>query len=81
MNEYVHPDLDVAASAIVAAGKPLYPAGNRDSAAHTVTADDTSFDSGALQSAASFTQTFAKAGTFAYHCSIHSRMVGTIVVH
>jgi hypothetical protein len=45
-----------------------------------VTADDGSFDSGTLNPGASFSQTFSTAGTFTYHCAIHPRMTGTIVV-
>jgi plastocyanin len=52
---------------------------------HTVTADDGSFDSGKLDSGASFKQTFAKAGTFPYFCQFHGGkgsegMAGAIVV-
>jgi plastocyanin len=54
---------------------------NNDSAGHTVTADDGSFKSDALATGATFSQTFATAGTFAYHCAIHSSMKGTITVH
>jgi plastocyanin len=54
---------------------------NTDSAGHTVTADDGSFKSDKLGTGATFSQTFTKAGTFAYHCSIHSSMTGTITVH
>jgi len=46
---------------------------------HTVTADDKSFDSG-RKAAGTFPQTFAKAGTIAYHCEVHVKMHGTIVV-
>ena len=54
---------------------------NKDSATHTVTWDDGSQGSGSLTAGgAPYTQTFATAGTFAYHCSIHSSMKGTIVV-
>lgn len=53
---------------------------NNDSAGHTVTADDGSFDSGRLSNGASFTQAFATAGTFTYHCAIHSSMKATVVV-
>jgi plastocyanin len=53
---------------------------NNDSASHTVTADDGSFKSESLGSGATFSQTFATAGTFAYHCAIHSTMKGTVVV-
>ncbi len=47
---------------------------------HTVTANDGSFDSSTIQRNASFNFTFSKAGTFAYHCSIHPTMLGTVTV-
>lgn len=53
---------------------------NTGSAPHTVTADDGSFDSGSLANGATFSHTFAKAGTFTFHCAIHSTMKGTVVV-
>ena len=53
---------------------------NNDSASHTVTADDGSFKSGTLGKGGTFSQTFATAGTFAYHCNFHSSMTGTITV-
>ena len=53
---------------------------NTDSAGHTVAADDGSFTSGTLGTGAMFGQTFSTAGTFAYHCSIHASMTGTVVV-
>jgi plastocyanin len=53
---------------------------NTGSAAHTVTADDNSFDSGNLNGGGTFSQTFTTAGTFAYHCKIHSQMKATVVV-
>jgi plastocyanin len=53
---------------------------NQDSTAHTVTADDGSFDSKSLASGQGFSQAFSTAGTFTYHCSIHSSMMATITV-
>jgi plastocyanin len=54
---------------------------NFDSTAHTATADDgTSFDSGTLSQGQSRTITFAKAGTYTYHCAFHAFMTGTVVV-
>ena len=53
---------------------------NSGAATHTVTADNDAFDSGRLAPGASFSQTFAAAGTFTYHCEIHPQMIGTIVV-
>src|SRR5258705_5971064 len=42
---------------------------NNDGTPHTVTADDGSFNSGAISPGASFSHTFLSAGTFAYSCS------------
>ena len=53
---------------------------NADSTQHTVTADDGSFDSGPLDPGATFNQTFSTAGTFTYHCNIHSNMTATVTV-
>ena len=53
---------------------------NQDSTTHTVVADNGEFKSGNLGNGATFSFTFSTAGTFAYHCSIHSTMKGTVVV-
>jgi plastocyanin len=53
---------------------------NQDTTGHTVTADDGSFDSGTIAPGSTFSQTFTTAGTFAYHCSIHPTMTGTVTV-
>ena len=54
---------------------------NGDSTAHTVTFDDTSItSSGNVDAGGTFSTTFAKAGTFTYHCTIHSNMKGTVTV-
>ena len=53
---------------------------NNDSATHTVVAVDGSFKSGDLGQGATFENTFTTAGTFAYKCSIHPNMTGTVVV-
>jgi plastocyanin len=54
---------------------------NFDSIEHTATLDG-AFDSGHVPafSAHSNAVTMSKAGTFTYHCTIHSGMVGTIIV-
>jgi plastocyanin len=54
---------------------------NSDSATHTVTADDDSFDSGHLRPGQEFTRTFSSTGTFAYHCTIHRFMRGRLSVY
>ena len=53
---------------------------NEDGTQHTVTADDGSFDSGALSQGATFSQTFGTAGTFTYACAFHPSMMATITV-
>ncbi len=53
---------------------------NMDTAAHTVTSDTGAFDSKNMANGASFSFTFNQAGSFAYHCAIHPRMVANIVV-
>lgn len=52
----------------------------RDTVGHSATAADGSFDSGVKRDGATFTQTFSTAGTFAYQCTIHSAMTGTVTV-
>lgn len=53
---------------------------NNDSASHTATADDGSFDTGAIAQGESATVTFDTPGTYTYVCSFHPAMTGTIVV-
>jgi plastocyanin len=53
---------------------------NDGPSAHSATASDGSFDTGVLQKGQSGSHTFTKAGTFAYVCTIHPFMHGTIVV-
>jgi plastocyanin len=53
---------------------------NNDTTQHTVTSDTNAFDSGVLDPGGMFTFTFNQAGTFAYHCNIHTFMKGTITV-
>lgn len=51
-----------------------------DNTAHTVTADDGSFDSGGHGSGETFDHTFDEAGSVTYHCTIHETMKGTVSV-
>lgn len=53
---------------------------NKDSVAHTATADDKSFDTGMLAQGKKGSVTFDKAGTYTYHCTPHPNMKGTIIV-
>ena len=54
---------------------------NKDSAPHTVTSDDSKFaSSGNLSQNQTYKITFATAGIYAYHCTIHPSMTGTVTV-
>ncbi|MCB9357888.1 MAG: T9SS type A sorting domain-containing protein [Calditrichaeota bacterium] len=53
---------------------------NNDSAPHTATSTTGAFDSGNLNSGASFGTQFAQEGSFAYVCLYHSNMSGVINV-
>jgi plastocyanin len=48
--------------------------------AHSVTADDGSFDSGTQSDGFVFTHVFAKPGTYTYHCSLHTGTLGKVTV-
>jgi plastocyanin len=57
---------------------------NKDNTAHTVTSDAGSletFDSGSIASGGTFTWLFSTTGTFAYKCTFHPGMKGTVVVN
>lgn len=53
---------------------------NSDGYAHTVVSDDGTINSGNLDTGKTFSSSFSKTGTYAYHCSIHPYMTGTITV-
>jgi Cupredoxin-like domain len=53
---------------------------NNGPTAHTATASNGSFDTGILKKGQSASHTFSQAGTFAYICSLHPFMHGTVVV-
>lgn len=53
---------------------------NEDSAPHTATADDGSFDTGTLDKGKLKSETFKQAGTFPYYCEIHPTMHGSVEV-
>ncbi len=54
---------------------------NKDASAHTVTSDQSLFDSGSLGQNQTFSHTFNSTGDFMYHCAVHASMAhGTIRV-
>jgi plastocyanin len=55
--------------------------GGSNGTIHSILADDiVSFSSGNITPRGTFEHTFATAGTYPYHCSIHPTMRGTITV-
>jgi plastocyanin len=53
---------------------------NIDGSGHTTTSNGNVWNSGTLSNGQNFSFTFNSAGTFAYHCGIHSGMTGSITV-
>ena len=53
---------------------------NQDTAPHTATADDDSWDTGTIEKGKIGSETFKEAGTFTYFCEIHPTMKGTVEV-
>ncbi|MCX6347189.1 MAG: cupredoxin domain-containing protein, partial [Actinobacteria bacterium] len=53
---------------------------NNDNHDHTVTSDSGTFNSGNIANGSTFSFTFSTAGAYSYNCSIHTSMIGTIVV-
>jgi plastocyanin len=53
---------------------------NKDDEPHTVVSDTGLFRSGAMDTNESFSFKFDKPGTYHFTCSIHPRMVGTVIV-
>jgi plastocyanin len=53
---------------------------NKDPTDHTVQADDGSYGSAHLGTGKTYSHTFSAAGTYTYHCNIHTYMKGTVVV-
>lgn len=53
---------------------------NADEDPHTITANDKTFHSSALDTDNKYSFTFAMPGTYAYFCSLHPHMTGKIIV-
>jgi len=53
---------------------------NRDTTAHTVTSNSSSFDSGTMTTGSIWSHTFTQPGRYDYYCAFHPMMVGTVVV-
>jgi plastocyanin len=70
---YAPPDVDVLVGTTVTWR-------NADRSTHTVTEDDDVFDSGLIRPGGEFTRTFMQTGRFAFHCTIHRFMRGSVNV-
>jgi plastocyanin len=69
------------ASVSVSVGDTVTWTNNDAGIPHTVSSDTPGvFDSGNMNTGATFAKTFTAAGTFTYHCNIHPSMTGTVVV-
>jgi plastocyanin len=68
------------ATVTVTAGQTVEWDFQDNSAPHTVTADDGSFDSCSQNAGAKFVVTFSKAGDVKYHCTLHAQMLGDVKV-
>jgi plastocyanin len=60
-------------------GKPVTWRFDDGGLEHTVTADDNSFTSGRMSSG-TYQRTFSAPGNVNYHCEVHARMRGTVIV-
>lgn len=63
---------------VQAGGKVIWQ--NEDTAPHTATADDGSFDTGIIEKGKLGSATFKEPGTFTYFCEVHPTMHGTVEV-
>ena len=53
---------------------------NKDDIPHTVTSDDGAFASPVMDTDQSFQFTFPSPGRFPYHCKLHPKMTGVVIV-
>lgn len=53
---------------------------NLDNIAHTATSNNGVWDSGIIPPGSQFSRLFVTNGSYAYHCSLHPNMAGTLVV-
>ncbi|MBI3789543.1 MAG: cupredoxin family copper-binding protein, partial [Gemmatimonadetes bacterium] len=66
-------------SVVLAAGDTVLWT-NSDDEPHSVTMDTTEFDSGDIAPGSRFRWTFRQKGRLRYHCEVHPRMKGTLIV-
>jgi plastocyanin len=54
---------------------------NKDAVTHDVTSTTGLFGSGPLNNGGTFSYTFSSSGTYAYYCTIHPSMTGSVTVN
>lgn len=65
---------------ILTGGRVTWTNNDKDKKIHTVTADDKEYDSDKLTVGDVFSRSFDASGDYEYHCSIHPKMKGTVIV-
>jgi plastocyanin len=75
---HIRDDKFVPATLTITAGRKVTFVNDDD--AHTVTADDGSWDSEGLNQGQAWSRAFPRAGKIAYHCTVHPFMKGTLIV-
>ena len=70
VNEVFIQDMTFTPGTISVAANTTIKWTNKDAVTNTVTSDSGLFDSGSITSGGTWSQTFASAGTFAYHCTL-----------
>ncbi|HEY5061204.1 MAG TPA: plastocyanin/azurin family copper-binding protein [Gemmatimonadaceae bacterium] len=76
----VSDDAFTPASIQVSPGQTVTWTWDANASQHNVTFDDGATGSGTVSGGASFSRTFSTAGTFTYHCTLHSIMTGSVLV-
>ena len=82
LNEVFIQNSDFSPSIITVAENTTITWTNKDGMAHTVTSDSgNELNSGNIPANSTWSHTFAAAGTYPYHCTIHPAMKATVKVN
>ena len=82
LNEVFIQNSDFSPSTITVGASTTITWTNKDGMAHTVTSDSgNELNSGNIPANSTWSHTFAAAGTYPYHCTIHPAMKATVKVN
>lgn len=82
LNEVFIQNSDFSPSTITVAANTTITWTNKDGMAHTVTSDTgNELNSGNIPANGTWSHTFAAAGTYPYHCTLHPAMKATVKVN